>query len=120
MTKSAPATDSHRLTAFKNGKATSRAPICWGMTMFIRPERNGMAIKRIMMVPWAENTWLKWSGGKKPGDAPTAMACWARIMMASEKPRSSMISDKMMYMMPIFLWSTLVSHSHQRYGHFFR
>ena len=32
-------------------------------------------------------------------------------MMASTKPRSSMISAKVTYMMPMRLWSTLVSHS---------
>ena len=42
------------------------------------------------------------------------MACWARIMMASTKPRSSMISASTMYMTPMRLWSTLVSHSVQR------
>ena len=36
-------------------------------------------------------------------------------MMASTKPRSSMISASTMYMMPMRLWSTLVSHSVHRY-----
>jgi hypothetical protein len=39
------------------------------------------------------------------------MACWARIMIASEKPRSSITSPRIMYMMPIFLWSMLVIQS---------
>ena len=42
---------------------------------------------------------------------PKAIACWARIISASEKPRSSMTRPSTMYMMPIFLWSTLVNHS---------
>ena len=42
------------------------------------------------------------------------MACWVRIMIASAKPRSSMTPARMMYMTPIFLWSTLVNHSFQR------
>ncbi len=33
-----------------------------------------------------------------------------RIMIASAKPRSSMISATMMYITPSFLWSTVVSH----------
>ena len=37
-------------------------------------------------------------------------------MMASTKPRSSMISASTMYMTPMRLWSTLVSHSFQRYS----
>ena len=39
-----------------NGKATSRAPICCGMTMFISPDRNGIATKKIMIVPCELNT----------------------------------------------------------------
>ena len=35
----------------------------------------------------------------------------ARIMAASMKPRINMTSATMMYMMPIFLWSTLGTHS---------
>ncbi len=36
-------------------------------------------------------------------------------MMASTKPRISMISATTMYMTPMRLWSTLVSHSVHRY-----
>ena len=39
------------------------------------------------------------------------MACWLRIMIASTKPRISMTSASRMYMMPMRLWSTLVTHS---------
>ncbi len=35
-------------------------------------------------------------------------------MIASEKPRSSMISARIKYITPIRLWSTLVSHSRHR------
>src|SRR5262249_1038690 len=38
-------------------------------------------------------------------------------MIASEKPRSSMTRPRVMYMTPMRLWSTLVSHSRHRYGH---
>jgi hypothetical protein len=38
-------------------------------------------------------------------------------MMASTKPRISMISASTMYMTPMRLWSTLVSHSVHRYFH---
>src|SRR4051812_34825410 len=37
-------------------------------------------------------------------------------MMASTKPRSSMISASTMYITPMRLWSTLVSHSFHRYS----
>ena len=43
--------------------------------------------------------------------SPKAIACCARIMMASEKPRSSITSPRITYMMPIFLWSMLVIQS---------
>ncbi len=46
-----------------------------------------------------------------------AKACWLRIMIASAKPRISMTTPSRKYMMPIFLWSTLVIHSRHRYGH---
>ena len=51
MTSNAPAVVNHRLTEFKKGNATSRAPICWGTTIFINPIKNGMAMKTIMIVP---------------------------------------------------------------------
>ena len=43
-----------------------------------------------------------------------ASACCDRIMIASEKPRSSMTSASRQYMTPMRLWSTLVIHSRQR------
>ena len=42
------------------------------------------------------------------------MACCDRIMIAPEKPRSSMTPASRQYMTPIRLWSTLVIHSFQR------
>jgi hypothetical protein len=38
-------------------------------------------------------------------------------MIASEKPRSGITRPRTTYMTPMRLWSTLVSHSRQRYGH---
>jgi hypothetical protein len=55
---------SHRLTEFMNGKATSRAPICCGTTILISPVRNGIAMKKIMMVPCELKIWSKCSGGR--------------------------------------------------------
>jgi hypothetical protein len=46
--------------------------------------------------------------------SPKAMACWARIMIASEKPRSSITMPRITYMIPIFLWSMLVIQSRHR------
>ena len=53
----APATVIQKLKLFRNGNATSRAPICSGTTKFINPVTNGMAMKKIMMTPCAVNTW---------------------------------------------------------------
>ena len=64
MTRPAPAAVSHRLTEFRNGKATSRVPICSGTTMLISPVRNGIAMKKIMMVPCELKIWSKCSGGR--------------------------------------------------------
>ncbi len=63
-TSPAPAVVSHRLTEFMNGKATSREPICCGMMRLARPDKNGIAMKKIMMVPWDEKIWSKWPGGR--------------------------------------------------------
>jgi hypothetical protein len=64
MTSPAPAVVSQRLTEFMNGKATSRAPICCGTTILISPVRNGIAMKKIMMVPCELKIWSKCSGGR--------------------------------------------------------
>ena len=54
LTKSTPAADSQKLTELSTGKATSRTPSCSGKTKFMSPMTNGMATKKIMMVPCAE------------------------------------------------------------------
>ncbi|MPM73644.1 hypothetical protein SDC9_120626 [bioreactor metagenome] len=43
--------------------------------------------------------------------SPKAMDCCRRIMTASAKPRRNMTRPRIMYMMPIFLWSIDVSQS---------
>ncbi|MNN56811.1 hypothetical protein D3C81_1717640 [compost metagenome] len=53
----APDTNSQNDSVFRNGKATSRAPICSGTTRFIRPVISGMATKKIMITPWAVKIW---------------------------------------------------------------
>ncbi len=49
--------NSQKLTEFRKGNATSRAPICSGVARFISPMMNGMAMKKIMMTPWALKIW---------------------------------------------------------------
>jgi hypothetical protein len=55
LTSSAPVAVSQKPTELSVGKATSRTPSCSGTTKFIRPIMNGMATKKIMIVPCAEN-----------------------------------------------------------------
>ena len=64
LTSRAPVAVSQKPTELSVGKATSRAPSCSGTTKFIRPMTNGIATKKIIIVPWAEKIWLKWSGGR--------------------------------------------------------
>ena len=53
----APPAVIQKLKLLRKGKATSRAPICSGMTKFIMPVMKGIATKKIMMTPCAVNTW---------------------------------------------------------------
>ena len=57
LTSSAPVAVSQKPTEFSVGKATSRTPSCSGTTKFISPIMNGIATKKIMMVPCAEKIW---------------------------------------------------------------
>ncbi|MCY1212555.1 hypothetical protein D9M72_242930 [compost metagenome] len=57
MTRMAPPVVIQKLKLFRNGKATSRAPICSGMTKFINPVTSGMATKKIMITPCAVKIW---------------------------------------------------------------
>ena len=85
----------------------------------MRPVRNGIAMKKIMTEPWVLNSWAKCSGSTTPG-ASIAVACWTRISTASISARLSITKASTMYMMPMRLWSRLVSQSdhkgrHQRF-----
>ena len=48
---------SQKPTELSVGNATSRTPSCSGTTKFISPITNGIATKKIMMVPCAEKIW---------------------------------------------------------------
>ena len=56
MTVMAPPTVIQNEKLLRNGKATSRAPICSGTTKFISPVMKGIAMKKIMITPCAVNT----------------------------------------------------------------
>ena len=58
LTSSAPVAVSQKPTELSVGNATSRTPSCSGTTRFISPITNGIATKKIMMVPCAEKIWL--------------------------------------------------------------
>lgn len=57
MVMTAPAVVIQKEKLLRNGNETSRAPICSGTTKFMRPVIIGMAMKKIMMTPWAVNIW---------------------------------------------------------------
>src|SRR5699024_2037706 len=46
-----PNINNQKPSEFKNGKATSLAPICNGIAKFIKPINNGIPAKNIMVVP---------------------------------------------------------------------
>ena len=46
-----------KLKLLRNGKATSRAPICSGTAKFMSPVTNGIATKKIMIMPCAVKIW---------------------------------------------------------------
>ena len=54
LTRSAPVAVSQKPTELSVGNATSRTPSCSGTTKFINPMTNGIATKKIMIVPCAE------------------------------------------------------------------
>ncbi len=72
-------------------------------------------MKKIMIVPWVVKNSPKCWGVRNP--PPRALAWWARMKNASTIPRASITSASATYMMPIFLWSTLVSQSDQNGRH---
>ena len=57
LVSSTPTAVSHKLTELSVGKATSRTPSCSGTAKFISPIMNGIAVKKIMIVPCAEKIW---------------------------------------------------------------
>ena len=54
LIKRMPDAVSPRATEFNVGNAMSRTPSCSGTTKFMSPITNGIAMKKIMMVPCAE------------------------------------------------------------------
>ncbi len=57
LTSSAPVAVSQKPTELSVGNATSRMPSWSGTTKFISPTTNGIATKKIMIVPCDEKTW---------------------------------------------------------------
>ena len=75
------------------------------MAKLMMPVRNGIAMKKIMIVPWVEKSCAKCSGVRNPPPiAPSSpTACWARMTKASATARASITRASTTYMMPIFL-----------------
>ena len=62
---------------------------------------NGIATKKIMIVPCVLKSCAKWSGVRNPPPSPNA--CWVRISAPSMMPRAIITSDSTTYMMPMRL-----------------
>ena len=71
-------------------------------------------MKKIMIVPCVLNNCAKWSGATKPGASIAAACCMPHQHRLDQRRALSITKASTMYMMPIFLWSRLVSHSDQR------
>ncbi|MNW70679.1 hypothetical protein D3C74_500920 [compost metagenome] len=52
----APRKNNQKVSAFRNGNATSLAPICNGTITLNNPNMNGIAMNRIMIVPCVVKT----------------------------------------------------------------
>src|SRR3546814_16257730 len=74
ITSTAPATVIQKLKLLRNGNAPSRAPICSGTTMFIKPATIGIAQTKLMNTPCEVRLRSQWSGGsittEPPNDQP--------------------------------------------------
>src|SRR6266487_5378312 len=98
-------------SALRRGKATSRAPIISGTRKLPNPARIGTTTRKIIVVPWIvksasyESRRMKCSFG---------VASCARISSARIPPATKNARLVAMYMIPIRLWSTVVSQLEMR------
>ena len=104
-----PKKNSQNPNAFMNGKATSRAPICKGITAFIKAKTSGIAAKKIIVVPCIVIISLYSPALTK---SLFGTASWIRITIASSPPTKKKNPPATKYKMAIFLWSTVVKKSH--------
>ena len=70
----------------------------------------GMTTRKIIVTPCIVKTWLY--SAAESSFWPGAASC-ARMARASAPPIAKKNSDAAPYMMPIFLWSTVLTHARQ-------
>ncbi len=92
---------------FSRGNATSGAPICSGMIQFAKPANSGVANISSMIVPCIVNAWLNCSFEIScvPGRASSA-----RMSSAIRPPIRKNTNEVTRYIVPMVLWSVVVSH----------
>ncbi len=73
-------------------------------------ELRGMTTKKIIVSPCIVKIWLYRSAERT---SPSGPASCARISSASLPPTTKKVSDATAYMMPMRLWSTVVSQDFQ-------
>ncbi len=70
---------------------------------------SGITAKKIIVRPCIVKIWLYWSAVR---NVCSGRASWMRMRSASAPPTRKKKKAVMKYMMPIFLWSTVVSQLH--------
>ena len=106
----APATNVQSEKAFRRGNATSRAPICSGTRKLKNAAESGMTPRKIIVVPCMVNSWLYMRAVTK---SLSGRANCVRMAKASTPPMRKKSIAKAPYMMPSFLWSTVVNQSNK-------
>ena len=91
----------------------SRAPIWSGTTKLANPSSHGITAKKIIVVPCIVKSALYAPG---PMKSPRGWASWIRIKRASSPARAKKTAEVTRYMIPIFLWSTVVNQSRRLPG----
>ncbi len=91
---------------FNRGKATSGAPICSGMIQLAKPVNSGIAKSSSITEPCMVKAWLNCSLERicVPGRASSARMTRARTPPIRKNP-----NEDTRYMVPIVLWSVVVS-----------
>src|SRR5690625_3783157 len=110
LKKTAPAKNNQNPTALRKGNAKSRAPICNGTATFIKPSNNGIAAKKIIIVPCVVKTSLYFSCWNTQNSLFGSASC-KRINSAYILALRKKIILNRIYNVPIFRWLVVVMYS---------